>query len=62
MAALFFYAFIEVIRMDAYIKRLYACGYSMSEAYKTLTQILKEYGMSAVIKYVQEVERDKCLI
>ena len=45
--------------MDAYIKRLYACGYSMSEAYRTLTQILKEYGMSAVIKYVQEVERDK---
>ena len=59
MTALFFYAVIEVITVDEYIKRLFNCGYTMTEAHRTLMQILKEFGMSAVIKYVQEIEKDR---
>ena len=47
------------MKVEEYIKRLYSCGYSVTEAHRTLMQILKEFGMSKVIEYVQDIERDR---
>ena len=44
-------------KVDAFIARLCRCGFSADRAYVTVWDFVKCYGVSALEKYVSDIER-----
>lgn len=48
--------------LSDYVNRLCACGYERFEAGRLCQMILKECGMTAVLRFVQSAERGDNLV
>ena len=46
--------------MNIYIARLMSCGYSMTDAYMTYHDFIKNYGLDSLIDFLRSLEESKC--